>query len=168
MARPSVVVLDYGSGNVHSAAKALEAAGADVRLTADRAAVAAADGLLVPGVGAFDAVMRQLSAVRGGELIDRRLSGGRPDHVVVDRRDGGIPAGAEGGVEDPAGRVLPGRQGLAPGAKGGRAAGRGRATGGAASAGGEWPHGGLSGRVGPPRGGGCHTTRRRPGDVTDF
>lgn len=78
MARPSVVVLDYGSGNVHSAAKALEAAGADVRLTADRAAVAAADGLLVPGVGAFDAVMRQLSAVRGGELIDRRLSGGRP------------------------------------------------------------------------------------------
>ena len=49
----SVVVLDYGSGNVHSAAKALEAAGADVELTADRAKALDADGLVVPGVGAF-------------------------------------------------------------------------------------------------------------------
>lgn len=77
-ARPSVVVLDYGSGNVHSAAKALEAAGADVELTADRGRVAAADGLVVPGVGAFAAVMAGLDAVRGGELIGRRLAGGRP------------------------------------------------------------------------------------------
>jgi glutamine amidotransferase len=77
-ASPSVVVLDYGSGNVHSAAKALEAAGARVELTADRDAVAAADGLVVPGVGAFAAVMAGLSAVRGGELIGRRLAGGRP------------------------------------------------------------------------------------------
>lgn len=77
-AAPSVVVLDYGSGNVHSAVKALEAAGARVELTADRDRVAAADGLLVPGVGAFDAVMRGLDAVRGGELIGRRLAGGRP------------------------------------------------------------------------------------------
>lgn len=77
-ARPSVVVLDYGSGNVHSAAKALEAAGAAVELTADRDRVAAADGLLVPGVGAFSAVMRALRSARGDELIDRRLAGGRP------------------------------------------------------------------------------------------
>jgi glutamine amidotransferase len=77
-ARPSVVVLDYGSGNVHSAAKALEAAGATVELTADRDRVAAADGLLVPGVGAFAAVMAGLEAVRGGELIGKRLAGGRP------------------------------------------------------------------------------------------
>ncbi|PZQ88369.1 MAG: imidazole glycerol phosphate synthase subunit HisH [Leifsonia xyli] len=77
MGGPSVVVLDYGSGNVHSAAKALETAGARVRLTADRDAVAAADGLLVPGVGAFAAVMDRLNAVRGGELIERRLAGGR-------------------------------------------------------------------------------------------
>ena len=75
---PSVVVLDYGSGNVHSAAKALEAAGARVELTADRDRVAAADGLVVPGVGAFAAVMRGLEAVRGAELIGRRLAGGRP------------------------------------------------------------------------------------------
>ena len=77
MTAPSVVVLDYGSGNVHSAAKALEAAGASVTLTADRDAVMAADGLLVPGVGAFAAVMEALDAVRGAELIERRLAGGR-------------------------------------------------------------------------------------------
>ncbi|WP_261166176.1 imidazole glycerol phosphate synthase subunit HisH [Microbacterium sp. Marseille-Q6965] len=76
--RPLVAVLDYGSGNVHSAVKALEAAGADVRLTNDRGLVLEADGLLVPGVGAFRAVMEQLTAIRGGELIDRRLAGGRP------------------------------------------------------------------------------------------
>ena len=73
-----VVVLDYGSGNVHSAAKALEHAGADVQVTADRAAALEADGLVVPGVGAFKAVMDQLRAVRGDEVIDRRLAGGRP------------------------------------------------------------------------------------------
>lgn len=75
---PRVVVLDYGSGNVHSAAKALEHAGAEVTVTADRAAALEADGLVVPGVGAFKAVMEQLHAVRGAEIIDRRLAGGRP------------------------------------------------------------------------------------------
>lgn len=78
MNAPLVVVLDYGSGNVHSAAKAVEAAGARVELTADRDRVMAADGLLVPGVGAFSAVMDALRAVRGDELIDRRLAGCRP------------------------------------------------------------------------------------------
>lgn len=76
--RPTVAVLDYGSGNVHSAVKALESAGAEVTLTRDRQAVMDADGLLVPGVGAFGAVMEQLNAIRGGELIERRLAGGRP------------------------------------------------------------------------------------------
>ncbi len=78
MARPRVAVLDYGSGNVHSAVRALERAGADVELTADRRAVSEADGLLVPGVGAFAAVMDALDTVHGAELIDRRLAGGRP------------------------------------------------------------------------------------------
>lgn len=78
MLRPSVVVLDYGSGNVHSAAKALEEVGARVELTADRTRVAEADGLVVPGVGAFAAVMEALEAVSGPELVDRRLAGGRP------------------------------------------------------------------------------------------
>jgi imidazole glycerol-phosphate synthase subunit HisH len=75
---PRVVVLDYGSGNVHSAAQALEVAGAKVELTRDRDAVLNADGLLVPGVGAFTAVMEQLNAVRGAELIDKRLVAGKP------------------------------------------------------------------------------------------
>lgn len=75
--RPLVAVLDYGSGNVHSAVKALEAAGADARLTKDRGLVMDADGLVVPGVGAFSAVMEALRASRGDELIDRRLAGGR-------------------------------------------------------------------------------------------
>ncbi|MFZ4896044.1 imidazole glycerol phosphate synthase subunit HisH [Plantibacter sp. Mn2098] len=77
-ARPRVVVLDYGSGNVHSAVKALELAGADVELTGDRRAAQEADGLVVPGVGAFSAVIDALRASRGDELIDRRLAGGRP------------------------------------------------------------------------------------------
>lgn len=72
-----VVVLDYGSGNVHSAAKALEAAGANVDVTADRRAALEADGLVVPGVGAFEAVVKQLAAVSGAELIEHRLAGGR-------------------------------------------------------------------------------------------
>ena len=76
-ARPRVSVFDYGSGNVHSAVKALEAAGADVRLTADRDDVQSADGLYVPGVGAFGSVMAGLQAAHGPELIERRLAGGR-------------------------------------------------------------------------------------------
>jgi glutamine amidotransferase len=75
---PSIVVLDYGSGNVHSAAKALEAAGARVELTADRAAAQNAAGLVVPGVGAFRAVIEALRNVGGDEIIDRRLAGGLP------------------------------------------------------------------------------------------
>ena len=73
-----VTVLDYGSGNLRSAVRALERAGADVTLTADRSVAAEADGLVVPGVGAYAACMRGLRGVRGPELIGRRLAGGRP------------------------------------------------------------------------------------------
>ncbi|KIC56478.1 imidazole glycerol phosphate synthase subunit HisH [Microbacterium hominis] len=76
--RPLVAVLDYGSGNVHSAVKALVAAGADARLTADRGLIGDAAGLVVPGVGAFRAVMEALRATRGDEIIERRLAGGLP------------------------------------------------------------------------------------------
>lgn len=74
----SVAVLDYGSGNVRSVVHALRRLGADVDLTADPDAVAAADGLVVPGVGAFAAVMEQLRAVGAPRMIERRLAGGRP------------------------------------------------------------------------------------------
>jgi imidazole glycerol-phosphate synthase subunit HisH len=75
---PSVVVLDYGSGNTRSAVRALERAGAEVTLTADRAAAMDADGLVVPGVGAFAACVEGIRSVRGHEVIGRRLAGGRP------------------------------------------------------------------------------------------
>jgi glutamine amidotransferase len=74
----SVVVLDYGSGNLRSAVRALERAGASVELTTDRAAAEAADGLVVPGVGAFASCMAGLRAVEGPRTIGRRLAGGRP------------------------------------------------------------------------------------------
>jgi glutamine amidotransferase len=73
-----VVVLDYGFGNVRSAVRALERAGADVELTADRKHAADCDGLVVPGVGAFHACVEGIRAVRGHEVIGRRLAGGRP------------------------------------------------------------------------------------------
>jgi imidazole glycerol-phosphate synthase subunit HisH len=78
VSRPRVVVLDYGFGNVRSAVRALERVGADVELTADKSAAAEADGLVVPGVGAFAAVMAGLRGVGGDQVVDRRLAGGRP------------------------------------------------------------------------------------------
>ena len=76
--KPAVVVLDYGSGNLRSAVRSVERAGAEVELTSDLDAAMAADGLLVPGVGAYEACMRGLRAIRGERIIGRRLSGGRP------------------------------------------------------------------------------------------
>ncbi|MGH3785114.1 MAG: imidazole glycerol phosphate synthase subunit HisH [Pseudonocardiaceae bacterium] len=73
-----VVVLDYGSGNLRSAERALHRAGANVTVTADVDAALSADGLVVPGVGAFAACMAGLCAVRGDRIIGRRLAGGRP------------------------------------------------------------------------------------------
>ncbi|WP_179667529.1 imidazole glycerol phosphate synthase subunit HisH [Nocardioides thalensis] len=78
MSVPNVVVLDYGSGNLRSAVRAVERAGAAVTLTGDLDAAMAADGLVVPGVGAYEACMKGLRAIRGERIIARRLSGGRP------------------------------------------------------------------------------------------
>jgi glutamine amidotransferase len=75
---PRVVVLDYGSGNLRSAERALVRAGADVLVTADRDEALECHGLVVPGVGAFAACMAGITAVHGGEIVDRRLAGGRP------------------------------------------------------------------------------------------
>lgn len=78
MAKKKVVVLDYGSGNVRSAVRALEAAGAEVELTADADKVQAADGLVVPGVGAYVSVMDQLTKLGALRWIGRRIAGGKP------------------------------------------------------------------------------------------
>jgi len=74
----NVVVLDYGSGNLRSAAKALETAGVSVEVTSDFDQAINADGLVVPGVGAFAACIAGLKSVRGDQIIERRLAGGRP------------------------------------------------------------------------------------------
>lgn len=93
-----VVVLDHGSGNVRSAVRALEAAGAEVALTADRDAALAADGLVVPGVGAFDATMRQLRAVGAPRIIEQRLAGGLPVLGICVGLQVMFSAGTEHGV----------------------------------------------------------------------
>jgi len=98
---PRVVVLDYGSGNVHSAAKALAEAGANVELTRDRDAVLKADGLLVPGVGAFAAVMDQLNEINAGELIDKRLVAGKAVMGICVGLQVMFELGVEHGLETP-------------------------------------------------------------------
>jgi glutamine amidotransferase len=74
----SVVVLDYGSGNLRSAQRALERVGAEVEVTADADAAARADGLVVPGVGAFEACMTGLRDIGGDKIIADRVAVGAP------------------------------------------------------------------------------------------
>jgi glutamine amidotransferase len=76
--RPPVALLDYGVGNLHSAAKALDRAGAAVRVVG---AVAGADGaaaLVVPGVGAYGACRAGLGRAGGPAAVAAWLAGGRP------------------------------------------------------------------------------------------
>jgi imidazole glycerol-phosphate synthase subunit HisH len=76
--RRGVVVLDYGSGNLRSAQRALQRVGADVEVTADPDAALNADGLFVPGVGAFEACMTGLRKISGDKIIADRVAAGRP------------------------------------------------------------------------------------------
>ncbi|MCE4267775.1 imidazole glycerol phosphate synthase subunit HisH [Rhodococcus globerulus] len=78
MSASTIAVLDYGSGNLHSATRALARTGAQVEVTSDPKVALAADGLVVPGVGAFAACMEGLREVRGERIIGQRLAGGRP------------------------------------------------------------------------------------------
>jgi glutamine amidotransferase len=71
-------VLDYGSGNLRSAQRALQRVGGDVEVTADASAAFEADGLVVPGVGAYEACMAGLRAIDGEQIIAKRLAAGRP------------------------------------------------------------------------------------------
>jgi glutamine amidotransferase len=103
-----VVVLDYGSGNLRSAERALARVGADVTVTADRDAALAADGLVVPGVGAFAACMAGLEAVTGGELIRERLLVQRPVLGICVGMQVLFEAGDEHGQHTPGVGVLPG------------------------------------------------------------
>jgi imidazole glycerol-phosphate synthase subunit HisH len=94
-----VVVLDYGSGNLRSAQRALHRAGAKVEVTADVDAALDADGLVVPGVGAFAACMAGLRLVRGDRIIGRRLAGGRPVLAICVGMQVLFSRGVEHGVQ---------------------------------------------------------------------
>jgi imidazole glycerol-phosphate synthase subunit HisH len=95
---PRVVVLDYGSGNLRSAQRALARVGADVAVTADADAALECDGLAVPGVGAFAACMTGLRAVGGDKLIARRIELGRPVLGICVGMQVLFAAGVEHGV----------------------------------------------------------------------
>ena len=92
-------MLDYGSGNLRSVVRALERAGAEVTLTSDLAAAQAADGLVVPGVGAFESCMTGLRAIGGERVIGRRLAGGRPVLGICVGMQVLFERGVEHGVE---------------------------------------------------------------------
>ena len=102
-------MLDYGSGNVRSAVRALERLGARVELTADADRASSADGLVVPGVGAFAACMTGLDAVGARRLVADRLAAGRPVLGICVGMQVLFDAGVEHGVETAGLAVLRGR-----------------------------------------------------------
>jgi glutamine amidotransferase len=104
-----IVVLDYGSGNLRSAQRALERVGADVTVTTDRDAAIEADGLVVPGVGAFAACIDGLVEVGGADILAARQRAGRPVLGICVGMQVLFDAGVEHGVETNGLGVLPGR-----------------------------------------------------------
>jgi imidazole glycerol-phosphate synthase subunit HisH len=105
---PRVVVLDYGSGNLRSAERAVARTGADVVVTSDRDAALEAPGLVVPGVGAYAACMDGLRAVGGPEVIAERVAAGRPTLAICVGHQVLFEAGIEHGVEAEGCGVWPG------------------------------------------------------------
>jgi len=76
--RPLIAILDYGIGNLHSAHKGFDHAGADARLTSDRGLIADAVGVVLPGVGAFEPCMRALHSTGLDEVSLERIEAGTP------------------------------------------------------------------------------------------
>jgi glutamine amidotransferase len=105
----TVVVLDYGSGNLRSAERALARTGAQVTVTDDLAAAAAADGLVVPGVGAYAACMAGIEALGAGPVIAARVAAGRPVLGICVGMQILFDGGAEHGVVSEGLGLLPGR-----------------------------------------------------------
>ena len=73
-----IAILDYGSGNLRSAQRAFETSGREVVITSDYEVALNADGLVVPGVGAFAACMEGLITVRGDQIVRERIAAARP------------------------------------------------------------------------------------------
>ena len=103
-----VVVLDYGSGNLRSAERALARTGASVTVTSDLDEAAAADGLVVPGVGAYAACMDGLNAIRGGTVVWDRLRKEQPVLGICVGMQILFEKGVEHGVESTGLGVLAG------------------------------------------------------------
>jgi len=103
-----IVVLDYGSGNLRSAQRALARAGADVDVTADASSAMSCDGLVVPGVGAFAACMAGLIGVGGDKLIGQRVAAGLPVLGICVGMQVLFAAGVEHGVYTEGCAVWPG------------------------------------------------------------
>ncbi len=78
ISRPLVAIVDYGIGNLHSAQKGFEHAGADARLTADRGLISDAAGVVLPGVGAFAPCMAALGRTGLDEAAVAAAGSGRP------------------------------------------------------------------------------------------
>ena len=93
-----VVVLDYGSGNLRSAERALARVGADVTVTADLDAALDAHGLVVPGVGAFAACMAGIRRIGGEKVIANRIERERPVLGICVGMQVLFTAGVEHGV----------------------------------------------------------------------
>jgi glutamine amidotransferase len=108
MGAPTVAVVDYGSGNLRSACRALAATGAEVDLTADMTAADAADGVVLPGVGAFAACMAGIRRVGADDLVRRRAAAGRPVLGICVGMQVLYEAGDEHGEHTPGIGVLPG------------------------------------------------------------
>ena len=104
----SVVVLDYGSGNLRSAERAVARTGVDVTVTSDLDAAAAADGLLVPGVGAYAACMAGIEKLGAGPMIAARVAAQRPVLGVCVGMQIFFDAGVEHGVQTRGLGLLPG------------------------------------------------------------
>lgn len=106
-----VVVLDYGSGNLRSAQRALQRAGADVTVTADSAAALDADGLVVPGVGAFAACMAGVERVDGPKVVHERVATGAPVLGICVGMQVMFERGVEHGADTPGLGVFAGEVG---------------------------------------------------------
>ncbi|MBL7256601.1 imidazole glycerol phosphate synthase subunit HisH [Paractinoplanes lichenicola] len=104
----SVVVLDYGSGNLRSAERAVARTGVDVTVTSDLTAAAEADGLVVPGVGAYAACMAGIEEIDAGPMIAARVAAGRPVLGICVGMQILFEAGVEHGVETKGLGLLPG------------------------------------------------------------
>lgn len=103
-----VVVLDYGSGNLRSAERAMARAGASVLVTADADDAIDADGLVVPGVGAFAACMAGLTDVGGPKVIAERRARDRPTLAICVGQQVLFSSGVEHGVRTTGCAVWPG------------------------------------------------------------